>query len=213
MLCSPSPSPCCLAVYCVDKLSHNFIYSIAISVSVHAMSTAIVRSIIRKSYDISHPIGSMQIPLENTKTVQELPDPSFRVLVMQYIQRCGKGRGLDSRLPWLSELRYRFEWAYILKTWHLWQDLRKGTISRYSRIFILKRLYLRNHSSYELQTWHKYSSIILLHSLQIAGPAHFRCGRGARVDRVWKSPFCASLWQLTARDRRLTLASNVGSVK
>ena len=40
----------------------------------------------------------MQIPLENTKTVQELPDPSFRVLVMQYIQRCGKGRGLDSRL-------------------------------------------------------------------------------------------------------------------
>ena len=38
------------------------------------------------------PLGSMQIPLENTKTVQELPDPSFRVLVMQYIQRYGKGR-------------------------------------------------------------------------------------------------------------------------
>ena len=59
---------------------------------------AFLRSIIRKSHDISHPIGSMQIPLENTKTVQELPDPSFRVLVMQYIQHCGKGRGLDSRL-------------------------------------------------------------------------------------------------------------------
>ena len=34
----------------------------------------------------------MQIPLEHTKTVQEFPDPSFRALVMQYIQRCGKGR-------------------------------------------------------------------------------------------------------------------------
>ena len=55
-------------------------------------------SIIRKSYDISHSVGSMQILLEDTKTMQESPYPSFRVLVMQYIQRCGKGRGLDSRL-------------------------------------------------------------------------------------------------------------------
>ena len=30
--------------------------------------------------------------LVHTKTVQEFPDPSFRALVMQYIQRCGKGR-------------------------------------------------------------------------------------------------------------------------
>ena len=28
-----------------------------------------------------------------------------------------------------------------------------------------------------------------------------------------KSPFYASLWWLTAQDKRLTLASNVGSVK
>ena len=35
---------------------------------------------------------------EHTKTVQESPDPSFRVLVMQYIQRCANGRGLDARL-------------------------------------------------------------------------------------------------------------------
>ena len=35
----------------------------------------------------SHPIGSMQIPLEHT---QEFPDLPFRVLVMQYIQRCGR---------------------------------------------------------------------------------------------------------------------------
>ena len=33
-----------------------------------------------------------------TKTVQELPDPSFRMLVMQYIQRRGDRRGLGSRL-------------------------------------------------------------------------------------------------------------------
>jgi hypothetical protein len=34
----------------------------------------------------------------HTKTVQESPDPFFRVLVMQYIQRCGNGRDLDARL-------------------------------------------------------------------------------------------------------------------
>ena len=38
-------------------------------------------------------------------------------------------------------------------------------------------------------------------------------GASARVDRVRKSPFYASLWRLTARDRRLAQASNVGSVK
>ena len=61
--------------------------------------------------------------------------------------------------------------------------MRKGTTSRISQIFILKRLYLWNHSSYELQTWHEYSYIILLHSLQIASPAHIRCGRGERPRR------------------------------
>ena len=30
--------------------------------------------------------------------MQEFPDPSFRMLVMQYIQRCGDRRGLDPRL-------------------------------------------------------------------------------------------------------------------
>ena len=35
----------------------------------------------------------------------------------------------------------------------------------------------------------------------------------AHIDRIRKLPFYASLWQLTARDRRLALASNVGSVK
>ena len=50
--------------------------------------------VIAMSHDSLHPIGSMQIPLENTKTVQESPDPSqiLYVLVMQYIQHCGNGR-------------------------------------------------------------------------------------------------------------------------
>ena len=65
-----------------------------------------LRSIIRKSYDISHPIGCMQIPLENTKTVQELPDPSLCMLVMQYIQHCGKGRGLGLRLQYRLALHH-----------------------------------------------------------------------------------------------------------
>ena len=46
---------------------------------------AFLLSIIWKTHDISHPIGSMQILQENTKTLQELQDPSFRMLEMQYI--------------------------------------------------------------------------------------------------------------------------------
>ena len=55
--------------------------------------------------------------------------------------------------------------------------MRKGAISRIFRILNLK---LWNHSSYELQTW---CYIILLHSLQIASPAHFLYGRGDRARR------------------------------
>ena len=51
----------------------------------------------------------------------------------------------------------------------------KGTILHVFQIFILKHLYLWNHSSYELETWNG-SSIILLHWLGIPGPAHFQCG-------------------------------------
>ena len=63
------------------------------------------------------------------------------------------------------------------------KQLRKGTTSRYSRIFILKRLYLWSHSSYELELWYEYCSIILLHSQGIPSPAHFLYGRGARPRR------------------------------
>ena len=38
-------------------------------------------------------------------------------------------------------------------------------------------------------------------------------GVSARVDRVQKPPFYASLWQLSAWDRRLAVASNVGSME
>ena len=38
-------------------------------------------------------------------------------------------------------------------------------------------------------------------------------GASERVDRVRKSLFYASLWRFTARDRRLAVASNVGSEK
>ena len=38
-------------------------------------------------------------------------------------------------------------------------------------------------------------------------------GASVRVDRVRKTPFYGPLWRLTVQDRRLALASNVGSVK
>ena len=99
-------------------------------------------------------------------------------------------------------------------TQHMWQDMRKGTISHIFWIFILKCLQLGKYNSYRLHFWCEDSHIILLHSQDIMCHAHFRFGGASmRVDQVQKSPFCASLWQFTARCRRLTLASNVGSVK
>ena len=95
---------------------------------------------------------------------------------------------------------------------HMWQDMRKGTTSRIFRIIVLKRLYLWNHSSYELQIWHEYSYIILLHSQLRAPPTSGVGGASKRINRVRKS-FYASLWQLAVRNRRLAVASKVGSVK
>ena len=49
--------------------------------------------------------------------------------------------------------------------------------------FLFKCLHLWNHSSYELELWHEYSPIILLH-LQLQGipsPPHFLCGQGTQV--------------------------------
>ena len=55
-------------------------------------SRACLRLMIEMSHDSSHPIGSIQIPLEHTNTVQEFPDLPFCVLVMQYTQGCRNRR-------------------------------------------------------------------------------------------------------------------------
>ena len=108
VLCSPSSSPCSLVVYCVNKLRRHNISLHCVPVYCHINAShvnhdrAFLWSIIQRTHDISHPIVSMQIPLENKNTVQELPDTSFCMLMMQYIQHCGKGRGLGSRRASLS---------------------------------------------------------------------------------------------------------------
>ena len=48
----------------------------------------------------------MQIPLEHTKTVQEFPDPPFRVLVMQYTQCCG------NRRVWMRDYQLSYQRMY-----------------------------------------------------------------------------------------------------
>ena len=94
------PHLLCRVLYCIDQLQVYGCSSLCspccnTATSAHALSTAIMRSCSEShvSHDISYPIGSMHIPLQHTKTVQEFPDPSFRVLMMQYIQRCGNRRG------------------------------------------------------------------------------------------------------------------------
>ena len=57
-------------------------------------------------------------------------------------------------------------------------------------------LYLGKHSSYRLELWFDNFFIILPY-----------------FNRIQKLPFNASLWRLTALDRRLVPASNIGSVK
>ena len=49
--------------------------------------------------------------------------------------------------------------------------------------FVLKHLCIRNYSSHELETWHEYSSIILLNSLEIPSHAPFPYGRAEGVHR------------------------------
>ena len=48
----------------------------------------------------------------NTKTVQELPDPSLRMLVMQYIQRCRNGRDLGLRLASILHINYHKQYGH-----------------------------------------------------------------------------------------------------
>ena len=57
-----------------------------------------------QSCDISHPIGSTQIPLEHTKTVQEFPDLLPRAGDLNYIPVLRK-EGLVSRLDSLIYMK------------------------------------------------------------------------------------------------------------
>jgi hypothetical protein len=45
-----------------------------------------------------------------------------------------------------------------------------------------------------------------------ATPTSGMGGASEHIDHVLKSPFYASLWRLTAQERRHAVASNVGSV-
>ena len=63
--------------------------------------------------------------------------------------------------------------------------LRKGITSHIFQILALKRLYLWNHSSYELQTLHEYSLMILLHVLPAIRELH--------PFSVWVGRVCTSI--------------------
>ena len=66
----------------------------------------------------------------------------------------------------------------------------KGDHFMHFRIFSLKHLYIWNHCSYELQTRHEHSFIILPHLLRILSHAHFLYRWGKRVCRSCsKLPF------------------------
>ena len=113
----------------------------------------------------------------------------------------------------------------------LWQDMRKGTISHIFRIFILKHSSLWNDSSYTLDIWRDYFSIILLidhidyilcslcdqHPATLAIKELGTCPLSERAEWTRQSyskiaVLCLTL-QLTAPDTRLAVASNIGSVK
>ena len=86
----------------------------------------------------------------------------------------------------------------------------KGTMSRISHCFQFKTFtimepisMLLNHSSYELETWHEYSFIILLYLLQITSPPISGVGRASMCRSCSKLPYYALLWRLTAQGRRL----------
>ena len=98
---------------------------------------------------------------------------------------------------------------------HMWANLKKGVTSRISRILVLKRLYLWNHSI--AATNFKPGMSILPSSYYTrykswALPTSGIGGASTCVNRVRKMQN-GPLWRLTARDRRLALASNVGFVK
>ena len=92
--------------------------------------------------------------------------------------------------------------------------MRKGTISRIFWIFILNAYNLESKAATDFNFGVK----ILTSSCYTRKKFHAMPTSGLgrvsmRVDRVQKSPFYASLWQFTVQYRRLTLTSNIESVK
>ena len=134
--------------------------------------------------------SAIQYNIRTFQTVNTLPTFSFSIM-------------------WSKDVGQHCIYAAIRRGYIQW------VIWRIFQIFGLKRFYLWNHSSYRLGTWYEYSHIILLYLQGIPCQSHFQYGRGehTRVDRVQKSLFYASLWRLTIQDRRLAVASNIGSVK
>jgi hypothetical protein len=79
--------------------------------------------------------------------------------------------GVQTSLLLLDNIPLSFLNASCLQCDRIWE---KGALCVcICRNFVLKRLYLWNHSSYEPETWHEYSSMILQHSLRFRSPAHF----------------------------------------
>ena len=97
----------------------------------------------------------------------------------------------------------------------MWQDMRKGTTSCISQIFILKCFNISGTiAAMNFNPGMNVLTSSCYTSSKLRAPPTSGVGEANKcVDCVRKSPFYASLWRLTARNRRLAVASNIGSVK
>ena len=95
--------------------------------------------------------------------------------------------------------------------------MRKGTTLRNSQIFIFKCLIIINCRTIAAMNLNFGMNILPLSCYTRkefqAPPISGVNGASELVDRIRKLPFYTSVWQLTAQDRRLAVASNLGSVK
>ena len=125
--------------------------------------------------------------------------PSFKIASISIVTAHGTAI-LTTRGP--SELvAERIFYALQI---NMWQNLRKGTISRYSWIFIL---YLWNYSA---QLWtSNFAWIFIYHPTTLATNLGPHPLPGAHTSIAFENHVYASLWKFTARDKRLPQASNV----
>ena len=106
-------------------------------------------------------------------------------------------------------LQAQVNWEWGCKGHNICEQIwERGKFAHFPNFFF-KCLYLWNHNSYELQAWYEYSSIILLHTLQIASPTHFLYGRSERSKNaiLWPSLAAHHLGQ------QASFSFNIGSVK